>query len=216
MRISTLWLTIWSQVISPSLISFEISKNRYGNLKVKFVVISKLITFAVELRAPQHQNGEQEEGDTVPEGAWADLRHQGSLKGRPWRRHGSLLVLCIRGPWHRWGRRRWAEVQTAQWHSVLHKVVRYLQVQESPQGAACDLVDYIPGTVERGEGELLQRVHQEDQHAGLSFWSRVFPIYRDRGGHYWRSLLPQRWATRGHWWRRRRAKLNGRGPQKAR
>jgi hypothetical protein len=51
------------------LISFEISKNRYGNLKVKSATISKLMTFAVELRAPQHQNGEQEEGNTVPEGA---------------------------------------------------------------------------------------------------------------------------------------------------
>jgi hypothetical protein len=51
------------------LISFEISKNRYGNFKVKSAAISKLMTFAVELRAPQHQNGEQEEGDTIPEGA---------------------------------------------------------------------------------------------------------------------------------------------------
>jgi Holliday junction resolvase len=36
------------------LISFEISKNRYGNLKVKSAAVSKLMTFAVELRAPQH------------------------------------------------------------------------------------------------------------------------------------------------------------------
>ncbi len=53
---------------NPGLISFEISKIRYGNLKVKSVVVSKLMTFAVELRARQHQNGEQEEGDTILEG----------------------------------------------------------------------------------------------------------------------------------------------------
>jgi len=53
----------------PGLISFEISKNRYGNLKIKSAAVLKLMTFAVELRSPQHQNGEQEEGDIVPEGA---------------------------------------------------------------------------------------------------------------------------------------------------
>jgi hypothetical protein len=58
-----------ARTLIPGLISFEISKNRYGNLKVNSVAVSKLMTFAVELRALQHQNGEQEEGDTVPEGA---------------------------------------------------------------------------------------------------------------------------------------------------
>jgi hypothetical protein len=131
--------------------------------------------------APQHQNGEQEEGDTIPEGAWADLRRQGSLEGRPWRHHGSVLVLCVRGPWCRRGWGRGAEAQAAQRHSILHEAVRYLQVQESPRGAARGLVDYLPGAVKRGEGELLQRMHQEDQHTVPSFWLWqgyvwVFPI----------------------------------------
>jgi Holliday junction resolvase len=55
--------------VCTGFISFEISKNRYGNLKVNSAAVSKLMTFAVELRALQHQNGEQEEGNTVLEGA---------------------------------------------------------------------------------------------------------------------------------------------------
>jgi len=71
-------------------------------------------------------------------------------------------------------------------HSVLHETVRYLQVQESPRGAARNLVDYIPSTVKRGEGKLLQRVHKKTNTTIILITTRIRTSF---------SYLPRSWGS---------------------